>query len=108
MGNALTVWIAVISLAGTVVTGWLAMRSNVRAKHVEAEGSPYGELSQRVSKLEEQVAALLGQQWVDRQYIRTLVAERPPHLPLPEPIPAWLATGPRFAPTPSTIIEPRS
>ena len=108
MPNDSAVAIAVVSLVAAVLSAILTGLSSVRAKRIESEGAPYPELAERVTTLERQVSELLTHQWVDRAYIRALVAGWPTHMPLPEPRPGWLSLGPESMPTPTTIIEPRS
>lgn len=100
---------AVVSAVAVVVSGWAAYRATTKAKTIEASAAPYEQLSARVSALEAQVSGLLSDQWVDRTYMRQLLAAWPTGHPLPLPMPPWLARHygyePRHPPTPGSILE---
>lgn len=104
---------AVLGAAAIALSAWLTRRGNVEVKRVEAEAAkeaaesaPYDQLSDRVAKLEAQVSALLSDQWVDRTYMRQLLAAWPLGHPLPLPMPEWIALHygiqPQHPPTPGT------
>lgn len=95
-----------LSVAGVSITGWLAYRTQTRAKSIEATATPYTELAARVASLERQVDALRAELHEARSYTHVLIAERPPGMALPQPVPAYLLSA--STPTPSSIIQPRS
>lgn len=97
---------AFLGAAAIALSAWLTRRGNVEVKKAEAETAPYDQLSDRVAKLETQVSALLSDQWVDRTYMRQLLAAWPIGDPLPLPMPEWIALHydiqPQHPPTPGT------
>ena len=99
--------IGLLSVAGVSITGWLAYRTQTRAKSIEATATPYTELAARVASLERQVDALRAELHEARSYTHVLIAERPPGMALPQPVPAYLLSA-YSTPTPSSIIQPRS
>lgn len=103
-------WLAIttslLSIAGVGLTGWLAYRTQTRAKRIETTTPPYDKLAARVSALEGQVDALRAELHEARTYTHLLISERPPGMLLPQPVPAYL-TGVYLAPTPSSIIQPQ-
>lgn len=92
----------VFTLAGVIFAAVWSARSATRAKRMETEAAPYAALADRVSRLEDQVSRLLGEQYVDRAYIRTLLEWIADHLPAARPPapPPWF-TGP-WPPPPSS------
>ena len=108
----LQIVLGALSVAGLAVSGWLTYRGTTRAKQIESQAAPYDTLAERVGRLETQVGELLASQHEDRMYIRILIAERPPGMPLPQPVPSWIAMypfrpyTPYTAPTPASIIQP--
>lgn len=66
-------------------------RGTVKAKTIETQATPYERLSDRVGMLEAQVDDLIDQKWSDRAFIRLLTLNWPDHIPLPTPMPAWVA-----------------
>lgn len=97
---------ALVLALGSVLT----YRGNTRAKRTEAEAAPYADLAQRVGALEMQVTVLLQDQWTDRGYMRSMLHAWPAGVPLPQPMPLWLAAHyglqPMHPQTPGSIIEP--
>lgn len=102
--------VGVLSLVGVGLGGHAAYKSNTKAKRIESEAAPYQQLAGRVDALEQKVTVLLSDQWVDRTYMRQMLQAWPSSVPLPEPMPTWLALHygitPTHMPTPGSIIEP--
>lgn len=102
--------VGLISLMGVGMGGYAAYKGNTKAKRIESEAAPYQQLASRVDALEQKVTVLLSDQWVDRTYMRQMLQAWPASVPLPEPMPAWLAIhygiAPMHMPTPGSIIEP--
>ena len=101
----LQIGLGILTLLGLGVSGYATYRTSTRAKQIESQAAPYGTLSERVGTLEWQVGDLLASQHEDRMFIRQLLAERPPGMPLPQPVPSWIVYPfrpymPYTAPTP--------
>lgn len=97
----------IITTIGVITVAWLTKQAQTRAKSIEATATPYAELAARVASLERQVDALRAELHEARSYTHVLIAERPPGMALPQPVPAYLLSA-YSTPTPSSIIQPRS
>lgn len=97
--------LGLLSLTGISLGGYATYRGTVRAKVIETEATPYEKLSDRVGMLESQVEDLMTLKWVDRAYIRQLLADWPNHKPLPLPMPEWVATHYGVVPNPEEREE---
>lgn len=108
--QAAQIAVAVLSMIGVSLGGYAAYRGNTRAKVIESEAAPYQQLASRVDALERQVTLLYADQWADRSYIQRVASAWPADVPMPTPMPAWLAAhyglAPTFPATPGSIIEP--
>lgn len=99
---------SILALVGVVWVAIITQSGARRTTRVEAEASPYGELSKRVVALEQQVEDLLGKidelrqaRDEDRAYIRRVLAAWSVHLPdvlPPQPYPNWYAPHPSQQP----------
>ena len=92
----------IITTIGVIAVAWLTKQAQTRAKSIEATVAPYDKLAARVTGLEVQVDTLMRDLHEARTYTRVLIAERPPGLPLPHPVPGFLRIA-YSAPTPNTI-----
>ena len=114
----LQIVLGALSVAGLAVTGWLTYRGTTRAKQIEGATPSYEALDKRMAAQEarseeqrQEIAELRALLDEDRRFIRQLLAERPLGMPLPQPVPSWIAYPfrpymPYTAPTPTSIIQP--
>lgn len=93
----------IITTIGVIAVAWLTKRAQAQAKSIEATAAPYDKLAARVTGLEAQVETLMRDLHEARTYTRVLIAERPPGMPLPQPIPTYIHS---VYSTPATIITP--
>ena len=111
----LQIGLGILTLLGLGVSGYATYRTSTRAQQIEGATPSYEALDRRMAaqeaRSEEQrkeineLRALLDE---DRRFIRQLLAERPLGMPLPQPVPSWIAYPfrpymPYTAPTPPTL-----
>ena len=114
----LQIGLGILTLLGLGVSGYATYRTSTRAKQIEGATPSYEALDRRMAAQEarseeqrqeiDELRVLLDE---DRRFIRQLLAERPLGMPLPQPVPSWIAYPlrpymPHTAPTPTSIIQP--
>ena len=115
----LQIGLGMLTLLGLGVSGYATYRTSTRAQQIEGATPSYEALDRRMAAQEarsdeqrQEIAELRVLLDEDRRFVRQLLAERPLGMPLPQPVPSWVAARPfrpytpYTAPTPTSIIQP--
>ena len=114
----LQIGLGILTLLGLGVSGYATYRTSTRAQQIEGATPSYEALDRRMAAQEaraeeqrQEIAELRVLLDEDRRFVRQLLAERPDGMPLPQPVPSWIAYPlrpytPYTAPTPTSIIQP--
>ena len=94
----LQIGLGMLTLRGLGVSGYATYRTSTRAQQIEGATPSYEALDRRMAAQEarseeqrkeiDELRMLLDE---DRRFIRQLLAERPLGMPLPQPVPSWIA-----------------
>ena len=115
----LQIGLGMLTLLGLGVSGYATYRTSTRAQQIEGATPSYEALDRRMAAQEarsdeqrQEIAELRVLLDEDRRFVRQLLAERPLGMPLPQPVPSWIAAHPfrpytpYTAPTPTSTIQP--
>ena len=111
----LQIGLGMLTLLGLGVSGYATYRTSTRAQQIEGATPSYEALDRRMAAQEarsdeqrQEIAELRVLLDEDRRFVRQLLAERPDGMPLPQPVPSWIAYPlrpyvPYTAPTPPPL-----